>query len=74
MTQPLAPIEQAAEAAGSWFALAQKLKVSHQSVYQWKSRGFFPLRRALEIELHYGIPAKDLIDPALREIADLLNL
>jgi hypothetical protein len=65
-------MERAAEAAGSWFKLARKLGVTHQAVYDWRKRGYVPPKRALEIEVHFGIPAKDLIDPALLEIATLI--
>ena len=68
-----ASLERAAHAAGSWFKLAHKLGVSHQMIYIWRKRGYVPPKRALQIELYYGIAAKDLIDPELLEIAALIN-
>jgi hypothetical protein len=65
-------LDRAAEAAGNWFALARKLDVSHQVVYAWKKQGYVPPSRALEIEIHYGIPARELVKPSLLEIATLI--
>lgn len=73
MTIPTLPaLDRAAEAAGSWVALARKLGVTHQAMYEWKKRGHVPPTRALEIEVHYGIPARELIKPSLLEIAHLI--
>ncbi len=69
----LTALDRAAEAAGSWFALARKLRVSHQAVYTWKKQGYVPPSRALEIEVHYGIPARELVKPSLLEIASLIT-
>ena len=62
----------AAERAGSYVDLAEKLGVSHQAIYRWKKRGHVPPARALEIEVYYGIPARDLINPSFLEIASLI--
>jgi len=62
----------AAEKAGSWAALARVLGVRHQPMYRWRNRGFLPPKRALQIEAKYGIPAKDLIEPALADLVGIL--
>ncbi len=66
-------ISAAIKRAGSISALARKLDVSHQVVNRWHKRGFVPSKRALEIEMHYGVPARDLVDPSLMHIASLLT-
>jgi len=66
------PLDRAAKLAGSWYKLAQKLNVSHQAVYGWKASGYVPANRALQIEIAFGIPARELVRPALLEIAELL--
>jgi DNA-binding transcriptional regulator YdaS (Cro superfamily) len=66
-------ISTAIKRAGSISALARKLDVSHQVVNRWHKRGFVPSKRALEIEMHYGVPARDLVDPSLMHIASLLT-
>lgn len=72
MTDP-SPMERAVQAAGSISALGRRLGVTHQVVCRWVSRGYVPAARALEIELHYGIPAKELVKPSLLELASLIN-
>ena len=66
------PLDRAAELAGSWYKLAKRLNVSHQAVYGWKAAGYVPANRALQIEVAFGVPARDLVRPALLEIAELL--
>jgi len=66
-------IDLAIERAGSISALARKLSVSHQVANRWQKRGFVPSKRALEIEMHYGVPARDLVDPSLLHIAALIT-
>jgi DNA-binding transcriptional regulator YdaS (Cro superfamily) len=65
-------IDRAIASAGSISALARKLGVSHQVANRWQKRGFVPAKRAIEIELHYGIPARDLVHPSLLQIASLI--
>jgi len=72
MSEPT-PLTRAAELAGSWYKLAKALGVTHQAVYEWKAAGYVPASRALQIEIAFGIPARDLVRPALLEIADLLS-
>lgn len=66
-------IDLAIKQAGSISALARKLDISHQVVNRWHKRGHVPAKRALEIELHYGVPARDLVEPSLLHIASLLT-
>jgi DNA-binding transcriptional regulator YdaS (Cro superfamily) len=72
MNNPTA-LDRAAEAAGSWGDLARKLGVSHQAMYAWRKRGHVPPNRALEIEVLYGVPARELVKPSLLEIATLIT-
>lgn len=72
MTEPTA-LDGAVAAAGSITALAMKLGVSVQACHRWVQRGWVPAKQALKIELFYGIPAKEMVKPELREIADLLS-
>jgi DNA-binding transcriptional regulator YdaS (Cro superfamily) len=68
----LTGLARAVEAAGSITALARKLGVAHQVANRWVHRGYVPAARALEIEVIYGIPARDLVKPSLLEIANLI--
>lgn len=65
-------LDEAVRKAGSISALARKLDVSHQVANRWCKRGYVPPKRALEIELHFGVPARDLVDPSLLQIASLI--
>lgn len=51
---------------------ARKIGVTPQSAFNWKKRGYVPPARALQIEVMFGVPAKDLVRPQLREISELL--
>ena len=66
-------LDQAVTAAGSISALARKLGIKPQVCNRWVKRGWVPPQQALKLELFYGIPAKDLVKPSLREMADLLT-
>lgn len=72
MSEPTA-LDRAAAMAGSWYKLAKKLGVTHQAVYEWKAAGYVPANRALQIEIAFGISARELVRPELLEIADLLS-
>ena len=69
----LTPMERAVKAAGSISALARRLGVAHQVASRWVKRGHVPPKRALEIEIYYGIPARELVKPSLLEIASLIT-
>ena len=60
----------AVEAAGSISALSRKLGVSHQVANRWTQRGYVPLKRARQISELYGLPLRELVAPALRELID----
>lgn len=62
-------ISTAVKKAGGARPLAAFLDVSHQAVYQWIERGWFPLTRARQISRRYRVPVRKLVNP---EIAKLL--
>jgi len=66
-------IEKVVDMAGSQSALARELGVAHQVANRWVRRGYVPARRALEIEIKYGVPAHDLAKPSLMTVAELLT-
>jgi hypothetical protein len=41
------------------------MKVTHQAVYSWKARGWVPPERAHVIEVVFGIPRTDMMNPDL---------
>lgn len=51
------------EIAGSQQAVANELGVTQQAINKWMNRGWVPVRRALELELAYGVPRTSLADP-----------
>lgn len=61
-------VEAAIKAAGGATALAKKLKVTHQAVYNWKRNGWVPLDRALAIEKRFKISRKKLVSPKLAKL------
>lgn len=65
-----AALSLAVEAAGSISALSRKLNVSHQVANRWIKRGYVPLQRARQISTIYGLPMRELVAPALRELID----
>lgn len=80
MTDTLPPaltgIERAIIATGTQAALAAQLSSrfpgtphpSQQAVSQWVRQGFVPKDRAKEIETITGVPFRELLAPALREL------
>lgn len=64
------PINVVIQKVGSIRKLARALDVTHQAIYLWRSQGYFPLKRAIEIEKKYGIPAHTLIDPRIRNVVE----
>lgn len=58
---------------GSISELARQVGVKPQSASAWVKRGYVPPARAFQMELKYGVMAKDLVRPSLREISELLN-
>lgn len=68
-------IEKAAEAAAKAGrptsgaqALADHLGVTRQAIYLWKSQGYVPPERVIEIEMEYGVDRRELVDPKLRNL------
>lgn len=66
-------IETVVSKAGSISALARALGIAHQVANRWVKRGYVPPRRALELEVLYGVPAHSLVKPSLALIAELLS-
>ena len=62
-------IVKAAIKAGSIAALAREIGVAAQVANRWCKRGFAPPKRALQISQRYGIPARELVQPALLQVA-----
>ena len=60
-------LKDAISAAGSQKKLAVKLNVSQQFVSNCVQRGYFPIKRAIEIEEKLGIDRIKLIDPRIAE-------
>ena len=69
----LTPLNRAVQAAGNISQLARKLGIAPQVCHRWVKRGWVPPKQALKLEVFYGIPAKELVNPLVREIADLLS-
>lgn len=63
-------IAEAVTAAGSQEALAAQLGVTQQAVSVWVTQGWAPKKRAIEIEMHYGIPRARLVDPKILDLVD----
>lgn len=67
--QPKAPanaVEQAVRNAGGQPQMAEELGVTQQCVSNWCRQGYVPASRAQEIEVCYGVPRLDLVNPKLR--------
>jgi DNA-binding transcriptional regulator YdaS (Cro superfamily) len=71
MTTEETGIAAAVKAAKTQEALAEKLGVTQQAVSTWVRRGWVPLRRAIEIEMHYGVSRARLINPRIVDLVDL---
>lgn len=61
-------IFKAAEAVNGQRRLALQLGVSQQAVNQWVLQGWAPLGRARQIERLTGVPARELVDPSIKEL------
>ena len=58
-------IDKIIELAGGPLALAEKLGVTHQAVYNWRKRGHVPASRAIQLEAMYSVQREELVSPAL---------
>lgn len=58
-------IEKIIELAGGPLALAEQLGVTHQAVYNWRTRGHVPAARAIQLEKMYDVEREHLVSPAL---------
>ena len=58
-------IDRAITLAGGQMALAAAIGCSQQNVSFWKTQGFVPLMRAIEVEQATGVPRAQLIDPRI---------
>lgn len=61
-------IDAAIAAAGSQDVLARMLGCSQQNVSFWKSQGYVPNLRAVEIEQLTGVARTRLVDPRLLDL------
>jgi hypothetical protein len=61
----IAALDLAIERGGGILKFCEKMKVTHQAVYSWKSRGWVPPERAVALEAVFGIPRTDLMNPDL---------
>jgi hypothetical protein len=61
----IAALDLAIERGGGIIKFCQKMKVTHQAVYSWKARGWVPPERAVAIEVVFGIPRTDMMNPDL---------
>jgi hypothetical protein len=61
----IAALDLAIERGGGIIKFCQKMKVTHQAVYSWKARGWVPPERAHVIEVVFGIPRTDMMNPDL---------
>jgi DNA-binding transcriptional regulator YdaS (Cro superfamily) len=61
-------IDTAIRHAGGQVALAKQLGVSQQAISIWRRQGWVPLRRVSEIEVQYGVPREELLNPAILDV------
>jgi len=66
-------IDKIVEDCGSISEFSRRVGVTPQSAHNWVRRGYVPPARALQMEVMFKVPARDLVRPQLREIAELLN-
>lgn len=68
--QPRVPnaVDAAIAAVGSQTKLAALLGVKQQAISIWRTRGWVPVQRAREIELHTGVDRVLLVKPMLRDL------
>lgn len=66
-------IDRAIAITGSGTQLASKLGVSHQVVYRWHAKGFVPRDRAQQISELTGVPVRDLLDPKLVSLLEMVR-
>lgn len=59
------PVDELFAKAGGTKALAAELGVSRQALYLWRTRGYVPAGRLVQIERLYGIPRRKLANPLL---------
>ena len=64
-------IRQACDAAGSQANLARKLGVTPPAVNGWLHRGWVPLRRAVEIEVLFGVSRALTMNPRVKVLMHL---
>lgn len=66
VAEPSNGIQRAVVIAGNQPTMAADLGVTQQCVARWCSLGYAPPARAQEIEMRYGVPRAELINPKLR--------
>lgn len=63
---PANAVRRAVTVAGNQPKMAADLGVSQQCIANWCRLGYVPPARAQEIEMRYGVPRAELINPKLR--------
>lgn len=69
-----AALRRVIELAGSQQAVANELGVTQQAIAKWLTRGWVPVRRALEMEMAYGVPRTSLADPRVVDALTPANI
>lgn len=64
--EPANAVEEAVAKAGGQPKMAEELGVTQQCISRWCRLGYVPAARAQEIEITYGVPRADLLNPKLR--------
>lgn len=64
------PVDKLIDAGGGARPLADRLEVTRQAIYLWRSKGYVPNGRLRQIERIYGIPPRQLANPKLVKILD----
>ena len=64
-------IQRAVTLAGSQFQLAEVIGVTQQAISLWLARGWVPAERAREIEMVFGVPRLELINPKILDMLDV---
>jgi DNA-binding transcriptional regulator YdaS (Cro superfamily) len=64
--EPRNAVERAVLKAGGQPKMAEELGVTQQCISRWCQSGYVPAPRAQEIEITYGVPRAELLNPKLR--------
>lgn len=67
-------LARAVQFAGGVAAFSRSVGVTHQAVYQWLQRGWLPPRRAEQASELYGVPAAELLNPAITKLVRVTDV